>query len=72
MALLCRDAMRNIKVVVTSPRLQRLVEASKTGDLFAQDIPDRPKPVFRTAAPGVGTVAACNLALIWVLMTARV
>lgn len=64
--------MRNIKVVVTSPRLQRLIEASRTGDLFAEDILERPRPVFRTAAPGVGTVAACNLALIWVLLTARV
>ena len=68
----CRDAMRNIKVVVTSPRLQRLVEASKSGDLYCTDIPERPKPVFRTSAPGVGTVLASNLALIWVLMTARV
>ena len=71
--LLCfRDAMRNIKVVVTSPRLQRLVEASKSGDLYNSDIPERPKPVFRTSAPGVGTVLASNLALIWVLLTARV
>ncbi|DBB05473.1 hypothetical protein WJX77_004124 [Trebouxia sp. C0004] len=67
-----RDAMRNIKVVVTSPRLQRLVEASKSGDLYSTEIPERPKPVFRTSAPGVGTVLASNLALIWVLMTARV
>lgn len=64
--------MRNIKVVVTSPRLQRLVEASKSGDLFMENIPERPKPVFRTAAPGVGTVLACNLALVWFLLTARV
>ena len=68
----CRDAMRNIKVVVTSPRLQRLVEASKSGDLYSTDMPERPKPVFRTSAPGVGAVLASNLALIWVLMTARI
>ena len=64
--------MRNIKVVVTSPPLQRIIEASKTGDLFTQDLVQRPKPTFRTSAPGVGTVLASNLALIWVLMTARV
>lgn len=64
--------MRNIKVVVTSPRLQRLVEASKSGDLYSTDMPERPKPVFRTSAPGVGAVLASNLALIWVLMTARI
>lgn len=67
-----RDAMRSIKTVVTSPRLQRLVEASKSGDLYTEELLERPKPVFRTSAPGVGTVLAANVALIWVLMTARV
>lgn len=64
--------MRSIKTVVTSPRLQRLVEASKSGDLYTEELLERPKPIFRTSAPGVGTVLAANVALIWVLMTARV
>lgn len=73
--LLCafREAVANPhRAVVLSMHQQAMLAAESRGALASKDVNYRPKPHFRTSAPGIRTVIGANILLVWLVCTVRI
>lgn len=68
----CRGAMAEPdKAVVLSLHQRQMLAALSSGALESKDVNYRPKPHFRTHAPGIRTVIAANVLLVWLVCTVQ-
>lgn len=51
---------------------QAMLAAELRGALASKDVNYRPKPHFRTSAPGIRTVIGANILLVWLVCTVRI
>lgn len=51
---------------------QAMLAAESRGALASKDVNYRPKPHFRTSAPGIRTVIGANILLVWLVCTVRI
>ncbi|BDA46865.1 hypothetical protein COCOBI_09-3180 [Coccomyxa sp. Obi] len=68
-----RDAMVDPhKAVVLSLHQRAMLAGLSSGALASEDVNYRPKPHFRTGPPGIKTVIAANVLLVWLVCTVRI
>lgn len=49
-----------------------MFEAQRLGAYHTHNVHYRPKPHFRTSAPGIRTVLGANILLVWLVSTIKI
>ncbi len=60
------------KAVMLSLHQRQMLAGLSSGALASEDVNYRPKPHFRTGPPGIKTVIAANVLLVWLVCTVRI
>ncbi len=69
----CRQAMEHPEVAVRLGLQQEaMLEAYSQGAHSTHNVHYRPKPRFRTSAPGIRTVIGANILLVWLVCTIKI
>jgi len=67
-----REAVQNPSRVTLRPHMQTAVLAAGTRTWTEADTVERPKPHFRTSAPGIKAMLAANFLLLYICFTVKV
>lgn len=60
------------KAVVLSLHQRAMLTGLSSGALASKDVNYRPKPHFRTSAPGIKTVIGANILLVWLVCKVQI